>query len=157
MTDLDLNPTRQQYRDELDGQTGEQLMWPYPSDDVTAAELGAIRDYQADIAGVPDCFDGLGGDDQLPHLVGISGLLGEWWEALDTLDDKIRNRYLTWSGRDYLHWQIRTWFDTRHRFLLALARSAGARVSQPDANAGVVQTSGIGALGAYGYHPDYDR
>jgi len=123
-------------------------------DDVICGSDGPDR-----IAGLGgnDVIFGFGGDDQLPHLVGISGLLGEWWEALDTLDDKIRNRHLTESARDYLQEQIRTWFDTRHRFLLALARSAGAKVSQPDANAGVVQTSGIGALGAYGYHPDYDR
>jgi len=155
-TDLDLNPAqrRQQYRDLLDGKTGEELMWPYPSDGVTAAELDAIRDYQTDTAGIPDCFDGRPDFDdaeQLHELVAISGLLGQWWGAIDTLDEKIRTR--TESARYYLQEQARTWFDTRHQFLLALARAAGAEVSQPDHDAGVVPTSGIGWLGGYGYHP----
>ena len=162
MIDLDLNPAqrRQQYRDLLDGKTGEELMWPYPSDGVTAAELDAVRDYQTDTAGIPDCFDCLGGADQLDYLVGISGLLGEWWEGIDRLDGKISDQTTgtratgTESARGYLQEQIRTWFDTRHQFLLALAHAAGAvKVPQPDYDAGAVQTSGIGALGAYGYHP----
>ena len=160
-TDLDLNPTqrRQQYRVELDSKTGEELMWPYSSDDVTAAELDAIRDYQTDIAGIPDCFDCLDGfpddADQLDYLVAISGLLGEWWEIIDTLDEEIPHTTGTASAGYYLREQARTWFDTRQQFLLALARAVGAEVSQPDHDAGVVQTSDIpdsGALGAYGYH-----
>ncbi len=155
MTDLDLNSAqlRQQHRDELDSKTGEELMWPYPSDDVTAAELDAVRDYQTDTAGIPDCFDCLGGADQLDYLVGISGLLGEWWDAVDTLDSKIRNPTTgSESAHNYLQWQIRNWFHARHRFLLALAHATGVKVPQPDDDAGAVFTSGRCALGVYGYH-----
>lgn len=122
-------------------------------------EEAAVHRYEEATASIPDCFDSVyfrlpGGDhaEALAYLTGVAPLLGEWWEAIDSLDVDIRTTEGLISGEadEYLRNTVDEWFNTRQEVFHALARHVGIRIPQPDGDDQGVVTSNR-CLGSFGY------
>ncbi len=126
----------------------------------TEYEAAALAEYDATIAGIPDCFDCLdvSFDDlyapTLDELVALAPLLGQWWEAIDSLDADIGGPDTGIAAHFRICNVVGDFMQVRQQFLFALARAAGAKVPRPDHNAGVITTSNH-YRGFFGLHdPD---
>lgn len=139
------------------------------AENATPAELDAVRDYQHRTAGIPDCFDVISQEqaqapspDDLQYLITIVPYLGQWWEAIDSLDSGLRQNgqgQLSTLGQAVLQHELHTWFRVRQHTLLAIAHHVGAPMPQPDVDGhgGYVSTShgtyGVHFAGHFGYLP----
>lgn len=119
-------------------------------------ELLYIGQFESDIAGLEDCFDGIERADT-PELSACAGLLRDWWVALDTLDANLDTEPPpSPAAAFYLYFALHQWFEARQSVLHAIAERAGIFISRPDHGDDGVSTSN-NARGYYGFSdPDLE-